>query len=98
MQYKVNVIDPVVKLHSMSPDELVIKSEQYLPDDYVSELKRKVQPTMWASGENEVLFRIPVEVVAEMQRQGYDFYHMSDAEVARYLRVNHLDAFIVGRI
>lgn len=75
-----------------------IKHTQELPEDWLSKLKRKVLPTMWASNEYEKLFSVPTAVIEEWGRNGFDFYRMSDAEVARKLRADGLDAFIVGRI
>lgn len=95
----VNLIDKLVSFEDGGHDHaLVIKHTQDIPDDWVSALKRKVLPTKWSMGEHEKLFSIPVAVIEEWQRHGYDFYKMSDAEVARKLRADGLDAFITGRI
>jgi hypothetical protein len=95
---QVNLIDKLVSFENDTNGDLVIKHTQVLPDDYLSALKRKVMPTKTASGEYEKLFSIPTAVIDNWYARGIDYQQLSDREIARLLRAEGLDAFIVGRI
>jgi hypothetical protein len=74
---------------------LVIKREQEIPDELISELKRdKIDPDHDRIGEFLHFATIPTVVVEKMMREGVDFNRATVKDIVQWLQKNQLDAFI----
>lgn len=76
-------------------NRLLIKHTQYIPDDYISELKKeKIDADHDRSGEFFKLAEIPVIFIERWMREGFDINRASAKEIVKKLRQDQLDAFI----
>jgi hypothetical protein len=85
--------------HSDSAEgvKLVIKREQDIPDDYISDLKRdKIDTLHTPTGDFFRVASIPVEVIQKWAREGFIFEeHLHNLPaIMNRLRAESLDAFI----
>jgi hypothetical protein len=88
------VIDKLVGFKD-NADGLLITHSQFIPDDFISQLKRdKINADHRPSNEMERVARIPVVVVEELLRQGFDVFKEPVRETIKKLRAMGLDAFI----
>jgi hypothetical protein len=79
-----------------STDDLIIKREQHLPDNWLSEIaKEKVDSKRAPTGDFYRVASIPVSVVDDlMVRYGYDVMNSPVRETLKMLDRYALDAFI----
>lgn len=81
-------------------NKLLIKHEQYIPDDWVSQLKRdKIDPDhgkFHLDGFTR-LASIPVALYEKWLREGFDISKAPVKEVLKRLRNLDMDAFITTR-
>lgn len=79
-----------------STNDLIIKHHQYIPDDFVSDLKAaKVDSLRQRSGDMMLALSVPVEVIQDMQRlYNFDAMNAPIKEVRAMLQRMQLDAFI----
>lgn len=92
------VLDTLVSFdEDRTTNELIIKREQHIPDDWLSEVrKQKVDSANRASGDFHHVASIPVEVVDEMMRRyGFDVMTAPVRETLKMLQRYALDDFIL---
>ena len=79
-----------------STNDLIIKREQHLPDDWISDLrKQKVDSVNQRSGDFLHVASIPVEVCDELKRlYGFDVMTAPVRETLKMLQRYQLDVFI----
>lgn len=78
-------------------DELAIKRVQYIPDEFLSSLRQeKLDSKHVRAGEFHRVAAIPVAVVEQLQREGFDVFKMPVQETLKRLRAMQLDAFITS--
>lgn len=80
-----------------STGELIVKREQHLPDEWLSDLrKQKVDSVNQRSGDYLHVASIPVEVCDELMRlYGFDVFTAPVHETLKMLNRYHLDVFIL---
>lgn len=94
------VIDTLVSFdedHSNSADgpKLIIKHEQNIPDEFVSQLKRdKIDTLHTKMGDFYRVATIPLAIVEKWDRAGFHIEEHSAHEIMAQLRKEDLDAFI----
>ena len=78
-------------------DDLIIKREQHLPDEWLSDLrKQKVDSVNQRSGDMLHVAAIPVEVVDDVYRMyGFDIMTAPVPETVKMLKRYALDIFIL---
>lgn len=97
------VIEPQISFSEDYTDsvlgtQLVIKNEHYIPDDFVSSLKReKIDTLHTPEGEFMKVCSIPTGVVEKWKTEGFDIYHETAKAIIARLNKEHLDAFITTR-
>jgi hypothetical protein len=92
------VIDKLVAFDEDTDGSLVIKHSQYIPEDFISQLKRdKIDTDHERMGDFVLAASIPVSVVEDLQRK-YNFDALVEpvAETLKMLKKHHLDAFITS--
>lgn len=92
------LLDTLVSFdNDASTDDLIIKREQHLPDEWLSDLRKmKVDSVNQRSGEMLHVCSIPVEVCDELLRKyGFDVMSAPVAETLKMLKRHHLDVFIL---
>jgi len=79
-------------------EDVVRKSTQYIPDDYLRSLKTERDNSMnQREGDFMRVASIPVAVVEKWTREGFDIYQVSGKEILKKLREEDLDAFITTK-
>lgn len=80
-----------------STGNLIIKREQHLPDEWLSDLRKaKVDSANQRSGDMLHVASIPVEVVDDLMRlYGFDVMNAPVAETLKMLKRYELDIFIL---
>ena len=78
-------------------NDLIIKREQYIPDDWLAEVaKQKVDSLHTPTGDFYPVASVPVEVVDDLMRTyGFDFMNAPARECLAMLRRYALDKFIL---
>jgi hypothetical protein len=97
MSYKLKLLDTVVDFHDPigNDGQLVIKREQEIPADWVSDLKRdKIDADHQKMGEFVRVAAIPTIFYEELLREGRDIEQMSLKELVNLLKARGLDAFL----
>jgi ABC-type microcin C transport system permease subunit YejB len=92
------VLDTMVSFdEDRTTNELIIKREQHIPDDWLSEVrKQKVDSANQKAGDFYHVASIPVEVVDElMRRYGFDVMTAPVRETLKMLQRYALDDFIL---
>jgi hypothetical protein len=75
--------------------KLVIRHDQYIPDEFVSQLKRdKIDTLHEPTGDFYKVATIPVGWVNKWKRKGFDINTASAREILSRLRKEQVDAFI----
>jgi hypothetical protein len=79
-----------------STNNLIINHHQYIPDNFVSDLKsHKMASASERSGDMMLALTVPVSAIEDMWTQyGFDAMNAPIAEVRKMLQRLHLDAFI----
>jgi hypothetical protein len=89
------VIDKLVSFDEDTDGSLIIKHEQYIPDDFISQLKRdKIDADHAPTGEMFKACSIPVVLVEQWKREGFDIMVEPIRDVIARLKKAQLDAFI----
>jgi hypothetical protein len=84
--------------HNGKQDTLVIKHEQYVPDDHIAALKRdKIDTLHTPTGDFYRVASIPVSLVELWKTQGFDIHTEPAQAILARLRKHDLDAFITTR-
>ena len=80
-----------------STGNLIIKREQYIPDDWMSEIaKIKVDSKHTPAGDFYPVATVPVEIVDELKRRyGFDFMNAPARECLKMLDRYAFDNFIL---
>jgi hypothetical protein len=92
------VLDTLVSFdEDRTTNELIIKREQHIPDDWLSEIRKiKVDSVNRKSGEMLHVAAIPAEVVDELYRlYGFDVMTAPVPETLKMLQRYALDDFIL---
>jgi hypothetical protein len=90
-----NIIDPRVSFED-DPAGLVIRQDQEIPDDFLSQLKQtKIDNHGKRAGEFLHVARIPVLVYERWLREGFDAGQASLKDILARLHRESLDGFIV---
>jgi hypothetical protein len=92
------VLDTLVSFdEDRTTNELIIKREQHIPDDWLSDLrKQRVDSANQKTGEMLHVASIPVEVCDELYRRyGFDVMTAPIEETLKMLQRYSLDAFIL---
>lgn len=92
------LLDTLVSFdNDAATDDLIIRREQHLPDDWLSDLRTaKVDSVNQRSGEMLHVASIPVEVCDELKRlYGFDVMTAPVKETLKMLNRYALDVFIV---
>src|SRR5262245_6840312 len=90
-----NIHDVNATLIAGPGDELAIKREQHIPDAFLKELRdEKLASTAVRAGEFMRVASIPVALVEQWLREGYDIQKEPVQKTLARLRAAHLDAFI----
>lgn len=77
---------------------LVVKHEQEIPDDHISALKRdKIDTLHTPTGDFYRVATIPVSIVEQWLREGYDIHKEDIRSTLARLRKLDMDAFITTR-
>jgi hypothetical protein len=81
-----------------STNDLIIKRHQFIPDDFVSDLKSgKMDSRNKRSGEMQLMMSIPVSVIEDFKRlYNYDAMEEPMARTIKLLKALHMDAFITS--
>jgi hypothetical protein len=93
----IKLIDAEVSFdEDRSTNNLIINRHQYIPDDFVSDLKaNKMDSFNTRSGEFMLALSVPVSAIEDMKvRYNFDAMEAPIAEVRKMLQRLHLDAFI----
>jgi hypothetical protein len=93
----INLYDTEVSFdQDRSNNDLIIKHHQYIPDDFVSDLKSaKMDSKNARSGDMMLALSVPVSVIEDLQRlYNFDAMNAPIAEVRKMLERLHMDAFI----
>jgi hypothetical protein len=79
-----------------STNDLIIRHHQYIPDNFISDLKsNKMASASERSGDMMLALSVPVSVIEEMQsKYGFDAMTAKISDVRKMLQRLHLDAFI----
>jgi hypothetical protein len=93
----IHLIDAEVSFdQDRTTNDLIIQRHQYIPDDFISDLKSaKIDSKNTRSGDMMLALTVPVSVIEDMKRlYNFDAMEAPIAEVRRMLERLHLDAFI----
>jgi len=105
MKDKVSHLDPLPMFdeevsfgQDRSTNDLLIKHHQYIPDNFISDLKsNKMDSLNTKSGDMQLMLSIPVSVIEDIKRTcGYDCMTEPMARTIKMLKALHLDAFITS--
>lgn len=91
------VLDTLVSFdEDRTTNELIIKREQHIPDDWMSDIaKQKIDSKHTPTGDFYQVASVPVEVVDElMRRYGFDFMNAPARECLKMLDRYAFDNFI----
>lgn len=91
------VLDKLVSFDEDHANQsLVVKHEQEIPDDHIAALKRdKIDTLHTPTGDFYRVASIPVSIVEQWLREGFDIHQESIQATLARLRKHDLDAFIV---
>lgn len=83
---------------SDSANTLIIKRHQYIPDNFISDLKSgKMDSLNTRSGDMQLMMSVPVSVIEDIKRTlGYDMMEEPMRRSIQLLKALHLDAFITS--
>lgn len=93
------VIEKLVSFSNDIGGGLVIKHEQYIPDDFISDLRREREDSLSTpAGEFHRVASIPTGWVDKWKREGFDIYdkNVTNADIIKRLRKEQLDGFITS--
>jgi hypothetical protein len=91
------VIDKLVSFDTAPGGDLVTKHQQYIPDEFLSDLRReRMNSVSTPAGEFHRVASIPVIVVEELTRRGIDIYRDSIQDILKMLRKIEAEAFITS--
>ena len=81
-----------------STNDLIIKRHQYIPDNFVSDLKSgKMDSFNTRSGDMLKMMSIPVSIIEDLKRvYGYDCMEEPIKRTIQLLKALHMDAFITS--
>jgi hypothetical protein len=97
MKTEPKVIDKLVSFDEDTDGSLVIKHEQYIPDDYISQLMRdKIDADHAPMGDMVKACSVPVVLVEQWKREGFDIMVEPIRDVIARLKKAQLDAFIAS--
>ena len=89
-------IEKLVSL-DVAPEGLVIKHEQYIPDDFISDLRKEREDSLHTpAGEFHRVASIPTAWVDKWKAEGFDIMVEPINEVLKRLRKEQLDGFITS--
>lgn len=102
MERRVNLIDPVITFdedhHHGKQDTLIIKSEQFIPDEFVqANLRDKIDTLHTPMGDFYRVASIPTGTVDKWAKEGFHLHEASAHDIVERLRKEQLDAFITTR-
>lgn len=78
--------------------KLIIKREQYIPDEMLSALRREREDSLSTpAGEFHRVASIPTAVVDKWLSQGFDIYKAPVEDILLRLRLEELEGFITSK-
>ncbi len=90
------LIEKLVSLGD-NADGMFVKQEQYIPDGFLSKLKREREDSISTpAGEFHRVASIPTAVVDKWHAQGFDIQREPIAEILKRLRAEQIDGFITS--
>lgn len=92
-----HVIDKLVSF-DMNCGDLVIKHSQYIPDEFLSDLRKQREDSLHTpAGEGfHLVGSVPTAVADRWMREGYNIYLEPVTESLKRLRLEQLDGFIAS--
>lgn len=91
------VIEKLVSFHNDVGGGLVVKHEQYIPDEFVSSLRREREDSLSTpAGEFHRVASIPTGVVDKWIKEGFDINVEPIKEILKRLRKEQIDGFITS--
>lgn len=89
--------ESLVSFDNAPGGDLVIKAEQYIPDDFVTACRNERADSLSTpAGEFHRVASIPTSVVDEWRAQGFDINVEPVSEILKRLRNKQLDGFITS--
>jgi hypothetical protein len=74
---------------------LIVKHSQYMPDDFISDLKRdKIDTLHTPAGDFHKVATIPVWLVEQWKREGFDIMRESARDTIARLKKHDMDALV----
>jgi hypothetical protein len=97
MPDKVPIHEKLVSYENAPGGELVIKEQQYVPDEYISTLRKEREDSLHTpAGEFHRVASIPTAWVDKWKREGFDIMKEPIVEILKRLRKEEFDAFITS--
>ena len=91
-----HVIEKLVSF-SETPDGLLVKHEQHIPDEFLSDLKREREDSLSTpAGTFHRVASIPTVVADKWAKEGFDIYRAPIKDILARLRKHELEAFITS--
>jgi hypothetical protein len=91
------LIDKLISFEDAPGEPLVIKHTQYIPDDFLGELRKEREASLSTpAGEFHRVCSIPTAWVDEWLAEGFDIYREPIKDVLKRLRAKQLDGFITS--
>jgi hypothetical protein len=92
-----NLIDKLVSFDTAPGGELIIKHEQDIPDEFISDIRKERMDSLHTpAGEFHRVARIPTAVVDKWYAEGFDIHREPVTEILKRLRKEQLDGFIAS--
>jgi hypothetical protein len=80
-----------------SNQSLVIAEEQFIPDEFLSDLRREREDSISTpAGEFHRVCSVPTGIADKWKREGFDIYREPAEEILKRLRKEQLDGFITS--
>jgi hypothetical protein len=97
MANEIRTHEKLVSFENAPGEKLVIKSEQYIPDEFISALRREREDSLHTpAGEFHRVASIPTAWVDKWYREGFDITKEPIQETLKRLRKEQIDAFITS--
>ncbi len=97
MTEQVRTYEKLVSFENAPGGDLVIKNEQYIPDEFISTLRKERADSLHTpAGEFHRVASIPTAVVDKWYREGFDIQREPIQATLKRLRQEQLDAFITS--
>lgn len=89
--------EKLVSLEDAPGGELLVKEQQYIPDEFLTELRHERSDSLHTpAGEFHRVCSIPTAIVDKWMREGFDIAREPVREILKRLRKEERDAFITS--